>query len=179
MHNITSNTLVITAVWIENVKSHMNRWGSIRCHHWNSVWMMLNVRHRFVISGSYFVLGCREFLPVCPHTHVRRDAGVSCGDDLRQSASQRDSSEWYVGPGLHNVHCTSCVRVYILELWRNRRQTVCSYGVAVFFRTVCFEILFYIPLKLPKLKTWRFLACFCYVATVYVIKTRGCCCLDV
>lgn len=91
--------------------------------------------------------------PPHTHTHVRRDAGVSCGDDLRQSASQRDSSEWYVGPGLHIVHCTSYVRVYILELWRSRRQTVCSYGVAVFFSPVCFEILLYISLKLPKLKT--------------------------
>jgi len=102
------------------------------------------------------------------HTHVRRDGGVSCGDDLRQSASQRDSSEWYVGPGLHNVRWTSCVRIYILELWRSRRQTVCSYSVAVFFSPVCFEILLYIPLKLPKLRTWRLLACFGYVAAVYV-----------
>jgi hypothetical protein len=90
---------------------------------------------------------------LCPHTHVRRDAGVSCGVDLRQSASQRDSSEWYLGPGLHNVHCTSCVRSYVLELWRNRGRTVCAYGVAVFFSPVCFETLLYIPFKLPKLKT--------------------------
>jgi hypothetical protein len=103
--------------------------------------------------GLIFCVKAVENSFLCAPTHVRRDAGVSCGDDLRQSASQRDSSEWYVGPGLHNIHCTSCVRVYILELWRSRRQTVCSYGVAVFFSPVCFEILLYIPLKLPKLKT--------------------------
>lgn len=50
---------------------------------------------------------------------------------------------------------------------------MCSYRVAVFFSRMCFEIALYIPLKLPKLKTWRLLACFDYVAAVYVIKTVG------
>jgi hypothetical protein len=97
--------------------------------------------------------------PPHTHTHARQDTGVSHGVDLGQSASQRYSSGWYVGPEICSERqacgCeqTLSVASLVSELWWIQWRSVCSdYDATVFrLQSLLYETAFHTPQKLPEL----------------------------